>query len=346
MNRIVLAIETSCDETAVAILRGHGQALAHRVASQAGIHAQYGGVVPEVASRNHLSLLPEVLRGALDDAQIGWDEIDAFAATSGPGLAAALLVGTAAAKGLALGSGKAFLAVNHLEGHLLSPFFGEAVIPPHIALIVSGGHTLLFDVAGHGSYRLLGRTRDDAAGEAYDKVAKLLGLGYPGGAEIDRLARTGDPARYEFPRSMLASGDLNFSFSGLKTAVRYFLDKGFSPDQLPDICASFQEAVTDVLVAKLGRAAAQHGRSLVSVSGGVSANARLGEKLAGLASEKGLACRLAPMALRTDNALMIAYAASHRSDRPTPVDEDVHPNFDPALLNGPIQLCFSPDMPQ
>lgn len=346
MKPTVLAIETSCDETAVAILRGHDQTLAHRVASQAGIHAQYGGVVPEVASRNHLSLLPGVLQDALDEAKIGGNEIDAFAATSGPGLAAALLVGTAAAKGLALGSGKSFLAINHLEGHLLSPFFGEAEIPPHIALIVSGGHTLLFDVAGHGRYRLLGRTLDDAAGEAYDKVAKLLGLGYPGGAEIDRLARTGDPSRYEFPRSMLASGDLNFSFSGLKTAVRYFLDKGFAPDQLPDICASFQEAVTDVLVAKLERAAALHGRSLVSVSGGVSANARLGEKLARLAQKNGLSCRLAPMALRTDNALMIAYAASHRTGRPTPWEEDVRPNFDPAGLNGPIELCFSPDMPQ
>ena len=280
-----------------------------------------------------LSVLPDVLRGAIEDAGIAWNEIDAFAATNGPGLAAALLVGTAAAKGLALGSGKAFLAVNHLEGHMLSPFYGEAVIPPHIALIVSGGHTLLFDVEGHGRYRLLGRTLDDAAGEAYDKVAKLLGLGYPGGAEIDRLARTGNPSRHEFPRSMLASGDLNFSFSGLKTSVRYFLDKGFSADQLPDICASFQEAVTDVLVAKLGQAAAQNGRSLVSVSGGVSANARLGEKLAFLAAENGLSLRLAPMALRTDNALMIAYAASHRTGCPTPVDEDVRPNFDPARLS-------------
>ena len=184
----VLAVETSCDETAVAILKNFDEVLAHRVASQADLHAQYGGVVPEVASRNHLVLLPGLVNGCLEEARIPLEEIDAFAATTGPGLAAALLVGAAAAKGLALGAGKNFLAVNHLEGHLLSPFFGEPEIPPHVALIVSGGHTLLFDVTGHGRYRLLGRTMDDAAGEAFDKVAKLLGLPYPGGVEVDRLA--------------------------------------------------------------------------------------------------------------------------------------------------------------
>ena len=332
MNRIVLAVETSCDETAVAILRGHGEVLSHRIASQAEIHAQYGGVVPEVASRNHLALLPTLIEEALGEANLAATQVDAFAATTGPGLAAALLVGASTAKGLALGTGRPYLAVNHLEGHMLSPFFGGAVIPPHTALIVSGGHTLLFDVEGHGRYSLLGKTRDDAAGEAFDKVAKLLGLGYPGGAEIDRLAREGDPSRYDFPRSMLHSGDLNFSFSGLKTSVRYFLDKGFSPDQLPHICASFQEAVTDVLVAKAAKAAEESGRGLVAISGGVSANRRLGEKMTALCAKAPLSWRMPPAELRTDNALMIAYAASHRSDLASPIDEDVHPNFDPRLM--------------
>jgi N6-L-threonylcarbamoyladenine synthase len=328
----LLAVETSCDETAVAILRDFGDVLAHRVASQADLHAQYGGVVPEVASRNHLVLLPGLVKGCLDEARISLDEIDAFAATTGPGLAAALLVGAAAAKGLALGSGKKFLAVNHLEGHLLSPFFGAPEIPPHVALIVSGGHTLLFDVTAHGRYRLLGRTMDDAAGEAFDKVAKLLGLPYPGGVEIDRLARQGDHRRFDFPRSMRDSGDLNFSFSGLKTSVRYFLDRGFDRNDLPDICASFQEAVVDVLVAKLAAAAAACGRQLVSVSGGVSANARLVDRLRSRCADDGLELRLAPPALRTDNALMIAYAAAHRSAKASPIDSDIHPNFDPAAL--------------
>ncbi len=331
---IVLALETSCDETAVAILRDHGEVLAHLVSSQADIHAKFGGVVPEVASRNHLAALPALVEQALKKAEISLAQVDAFAATTGPGLAAALLVGASAAKGLALGAGKPFLAVNHLEGHMLSPFFGKAEIPPHAALLVSGGHTLLFDVTSYGRYRLLGRTLDDAAGEAFDKVAKLLGLPYPGGAEIDRLARQGNPSRYDFPRSMIASDDLNFSFSGLKTSVRYFLDKGFSASELPDICASFQEAVVDVLVAKVIAAAEKCGHRLVALSGGVSSNVRLLERLAARCEEKGLAWLAASPALRTDNGLMIAYAASHRMNSPSPLDTDIEPNFNPLSLAG------------
>jgi N6-L-threonylcarbamoyladenine synthase len=332
LSRVVLAIETSCDETSVAILRGHHDVLAHCVASQAGIHAQYGGVVPEVASRNHLALLPGLVQNALHEAKHSNAQIDAFAATTGPGLAAALLVGASAAKGLAIGAGRPFLAVNHLEGHLLSPFFGESVIPAHVSLIVSGGHTLLFDVEGYGRYRLLGRTLDDAAGEAFDKIAKILGLGYPGGVEVDRLARKGDPGRFIFPRGMIASGDFNFSFSGLKTSVKYFLEKGFSAQDLPDICASFQEAVVDVLVAKLARAVKASGRPLLTLSGGVSANVRLGEKVAQMCKESGLDWRTPPQELRTDNALMIAYAASHRVERASPIDSDIRPNFEAPLL--------------
>jgi N6-L-threonylcarbamoyladenine synthase len=307
--------------------------LAHRVASQAGVHAKYGGIVPEVASRNHLAILPGLVRDTLSDAELSLLEIDAFAATTGPGLAAALLVGASAAKGLALGRGRPFLAVNHLEGHLLSPFFGENVIPSHVSLIISGGHTLLFDVEGYRRYRLLGRTLDDAAGEAFDKIAKLLGLGYPGGAEVDRLAQQGNAARFLFPRSMIASGDFNFSFSGLKTSVKYFLESGYRTQDLPDVCASFQEAVVDVLVSKLQRAAKVCGRALVALSGGVSANARLTAKVAQMCEQSGLKWRTPPHELRTDNALMIAYAASHRVERPSPIDLDVSPNFDPSVLS-------------
>ena len=330
----ILAIETSCDETAAAVLEGFGRVLAHEIFSQAQIHSEFGGVVPEVASRNHLEFLPRIVDRALATAGVGFDGIDAVAATTGPGLAAALLVGSAAAKGLALGAGCPFLAVNHIEGHLLSPFFGETEIPPHIALVVSGGHTLLFDVREFGKYELLGRTRDDAAGEAFDKIAMTLDLGYPGGAEIDRLARTGDPTRFDFPRGMLDSGDSHFSFSGLKTAVRVFLEKGFTDADLPDICASFQQAVVDVLVAKTFRAAKARYRKIVSMSGGVSANACLRKGAATRAEKADVTLRFAPDGLRTDNALMIAYAAAHHlaAGHRHSVSEDITPNFDPAAL--------------
>jgi N6-L-threonylcarbamoyladenine synthase len=254
LSRVILAIETSCDETSAAILGGFQSVLAHRVASQSAPSMRHMAGYPEVASRNHLALLPIWFekRFATPDAPF---QIDAFAATTGLGLAAALLVGASAARGLALGAGKPYFAVNHLEGHLLSPFFGDSEIPSHVALIVSGGHTLLFDVERYGQYRLLGRTLDDAAGEAFDKTAKLLGLGYPGGSEIDRLASRGIPHRFAFPRSMISSGDFNFSFSGLKTSARYFLESGCKPEDLPDICASFEEAIIDALATKLGRAA-------------------------------------------------------------------------------------------
>src|SRR5205807_3121636 len=276
----ILAIETSCDETAVAILRSGKrhrgrELLASEVASQIAEHGKFGGVVPEVASRNHVAQLPRLLERAMASAKITINEIDAFAATSGPGLASSLLVGNSAAKGLAIGAGKPFLAINHLEGHLLSPFFGPEKIESNIALIVSGGHSLLVNVRAVGDYEILGRTLDDAAGEAFDKVAKLLGLGYPGGPEIEMQAQTGNAKRFDLPRSMLNSGDLNFSFSGLKTAVRYLLEKlsvipnpecfrGQGPRKrredirevprsarddsvVNDLCASFQQAVIDVL---------------------------------------------------------------------------------------------------
>ncbi|HEX5176888.1 MAG TPA: tRNA (adenosine(37)-N6)-threonylcarbamoyltransferase complex transferase subunit TsaD [Chthoniobacteraceae bacterium] len=324
----VLAIETSCDETAVAILRGD-RLLASQVASQIALHREYGGVVPEVASRNHLRVIREVIESAVKSAAVRIEEIDAFAATRGPGLATSLMIGMSVAKGLAIGFNKPFLSVNHLEGHLLSPFFGQnRSIENALGLVVSGGHTLLVDIEGSGSYRLLGRTRDDAAGEAFDKVGKLLGLPYPGGPNVDRVARDGDPTKYAFPRSMLDSGDLNFSFSGLKTAVRYFLPK-LAEMPIADVCASFQEAVVDVLVEKSLRAAEETGRRTIAVSGGVSCNSRLRTKLAGACVARGVELLLAEPWLCTDNAAMIGFAAAEQLARgeASSLAEDIDPNL-------------------
>ncbi len=324
---IGLAIETSCDETAVAILRGHDELLASEVWSQAEIHSEFGGVVPEVASRNHGDALPALVQSALTKAEIGLAEVDFYAATTGPGLPAALIVGVAMAKSLAIGAGRPFVAVNHMEGHLLSPFFGNIAIPAHVGLVVSGGHTMLVNVQGYGQYEVMGTTVDDAAGEAFDKVAKLLGLGYPGGIEIDRIASDGDPAGYNFPRSMLHSGDYQFSFSGLKTAVRYTFEK--EPLRLPDACASFQEAVVDVLIGKTERALADTGFNCLALSGGVSSNRRLRERAEELAARLSVELRLAVPALRTDNAAMIAYVASHQFPQHggSPLDADIVPTF-------------------
>ena len=322
---IVLALETSCDETAVAILRGDDsrhELLVSEVASQVAAHEKYGGVVPEIASRNHLIYAPRLLDCAASTAKIAPPEIDAFAATSGPGLASSLMIGASIAKGLAIGLGKPYLAVNHLEGHLLSPFFdigkgGGNDIRPHLSLIVSGGHTMLILVRGLANYQFIGRTVDDAAGEAFDKVAKMLGLGYPGGPEIEKHARGGEPKRFDLPRSML--GSENFSFSGLKTAVRY-LPKvaewrltqppcNLDDEMLSDICASFQQAIIDVLVAKTLAAAQKYGMDLVTVSGGVSCNQELRRQLREACSRKGIEFKSAEPWLCTDNAAMIAFAA-------------------------------------
>lgn len=324
---LIMAIETSCDETAVAILSGSGELLASEVASQIAIHRPYGGVVPEVASRNHLTAMRPLIDLALETAGSKVSDIAAFAATIGPGLATSLMIGAAAAKGLAIGAGKPFYGINHIEGHLLSPFFGQEV-EPCVALVVSGGHTILVDVEAHGRYRLLGQTHDDAAGEAFDKVGKLLSLPYPGGPQIDRLAREGNPGRFDFPRSMLNSGDFHFSFSGLKTAVRYMLPK-FQPGDLADVCASFQEAVVDVLVGKTIAAARANGRDLVTVSGGVSCNSRLREKFRVECERKRLRLMIAESKLCTDNAAMIAFVAAQKlaGGIPTALSEDINPNL-------------------
>ena len=325
----MLAIETSCDETAVAILRAPRDILASEVASQIDLHKRYGGVVPEVASRNHLPRIRPLIEAALHRSGSSLTDIDCVAATRGPGLLTSLLVGYSAAKGLAIGLGKPFIGINHLEGHLLSPFLpGIDRAFPSIGLIVSGGHTMLVRSTGVGAYHLLGRTLDDAAGEAFDKVAKLLELPYPGGPEIDRLARQGNPKKFDLPRSMAKSGDFNFSFSGLKTAVRYLLPK-LEGDFHADLCASFQEAVVDVLVQKTIRAAERSGVQLVTVSGGVSANSRLRSKMLEATTSAGLDLKLASPSLSTDNAAMIAYAALERYllGYRTDLREDADPNL-------------------
>jgi N6-L-threonylcarbamoyladenine synthase len=328
--RTILAIETSCDETAIAILRGN-ELLASEVASQTE-HEAYGGVVPEVASRNHLLHSPHLLESALKKAGIDLKEVDAFAATAGPGLASSLMIGASIAKGLALGFTKPYLAINHLEGHLLSPFLtGDFKIEPNVSLIVSGGHTQLVEVHGLGEYRILGRTVDDAAGEAFDKVAKMLGLGYPGGPEIERRALSGNAARFDFPRSMLDSGDHNFSFSGLKTAVRYQIAKlaAISDDVHDDLCASFQRAVVEVLVKKTLRAARECGVKLVTLSGGVSCNRELRDRMLDACNRAGVKLLTAAPELCTDNAAMIAFAASRRLNAgfASALTQEINPNL-------------------
>ena len=323
--QLVLALETSCDETAVAILRD-GKLLSSEVASQIAEHEKFGGVVPEVASRNHLVHAPRLLERATRDAKIDISQIDAFAATSGPGLASSLMIGASIAKGLAIGFGKPYLAINHLEGHLLSPFFGETKIKPNVSLVVSGGHTMTVFVRNIGDYQIIGRTVDDAAGEAFDKIAKLLGLGYPGGPEIERRAAEGHPNKFDLPRSMPDSE--NFSFSGLKTAVRYLLPK-LKGDYLADVCASVQAAIVKVLVSKAIAAAKRHDVALVTVSGGVSCNQNLRKQMAAACKRHRFELKTAEPLLCTDNAAMIAFAAMLKLQNgfSSGVTEEIDPNL-------------------
>ena len=329
--KTILALETSCDETAAAILRGRNghsgsELLASEVASQIAEHEKFGGVVPEVASRNHLVHAPRLLECVAREAKIDISEIDAFAATSGPGLASSLMIGASIAKGLSIGFGKPYLAINHLEGHLLSPFFGEAEIRPNVSLVVSGGHTMSIFVRGVGDYEVIGRTVDDAAGEAFDKIAKLLGLGYPGGPEIEKRAIDGDPKRFDLPRSMPNSE--NFSFSGLKTSVRYLLPT-LTGDFLADVCASVQEAIVDVLIRKTIDAAKKHDVDLVTVSGGVSCNQELRKQLGDACKRYGFEFKTAEPSLCTDNAAMIAFAAMLKleSGVTSSATEEIDPNL-------------------
>lgn len=330
---LLLAIESSCDETAVAIVRGttgeRTEVLASEISSQIALHREHGGVVPELASRNHSLHLRGLVEEALDEAGVTMREIDAFAATTGPGLASSLLIGSTAAKGMACAMRRPFLGINHLEGHLLSPFLDQTSVPPHVALIVSGGHTLLLDVEGPGRYRKLGSTRDDAAGEAYDKVGKMLGLAYPGGPEIEKAAREGNPNAFDFPRSMVHEAHLDFSFSGLKTAVLYTLQRQTGALAVADLAASFQQAVIEILVKKSLRAAKQTGRPRIALSGGVSLNQALRGAFLHAGAENGLEISVASPVFCTDNAAMIAFAAllRHLHGESSSLDDDIHPNL-------------------
>ncbi len=341
---LVLGIESSCDETAVALISGgpagvKPQLLSSVISTQIPLHRLYGGVIPELASRNHSASLPGVLAEALAKAGRSIHEVDAFASTAGPGLVAALLVGNTAAKALALAAHKPFVAVNHLEGHMLSPFIAsEQGVVPHLGLVVSGGHSLLVDVKGPGDYTLLGRSLDDAAGEAFDKVAKMLDLPYPGGPEIDRRAEQGDPTRFHFPRPMMREPHLDFSFSGLKTAVLYTLPTlvaSGNPNDLPeqvmnDLCASVRQAIIDVLIHKAMRALKKTGHRVLAVSGGVSCNGALRRQLAEACARRRVELLLPPREFTTDNAAMIAFAgllhaqAGQFSPLDTPVDPNLH----------------------
>ncbi|MHB1324098.1 MAG: tRNA (adenosine(37)-N6)-threonylcarbamoyltransferase complex transferase subunit TsaD [Coriobacteriia bacterium] len=310
---VVLAIETSCDETAVSVMRGGREELASVVASQVDFHARFGGVVPEIASRKHAEAIVAVADEALAKAGVGTGDVHGIAVTQGPGLVGALVVGIAFAKGLALAQGLPLVGVNHLEGHIYAArLLDPDLEPPLVALLVSGGHTLLAHVPEWGRYEVLGRTLDDAVGEAFDKVAKLLGLGYPGGPVISRLAAQGDSSAIPFPRAMIRSGNLDVSLSGLKTAVIQHVEGRRAVGAelaVADIAASFQAAVIDVQVAKALQAAREHRVSAVVLAGGVAANTALREALREALAEHGIRLSVPPFGLCTDNASMIAAVA-------------------------------------
>jgi N6-L-threonylcarbamoyladenine synthase len=316
---LILGIETSCDETAAAVVRHGKEVLSSVVASQVSLHSPYGGVVPELASRKHLEYIIPVVESALRKAGVSGEDLDALAVTQGPGLVGALLVGLSTAKAMAYALGKPLIAVNHLDGHIQAAFL-SCNIPesPFICLVVSGGHTAIYRVDPKGGNRLLGATRDDAAGEAFDKIAKLLGIGYPGGIAIDKLASGANPEAIRFPRSRLEKESFEFSFSGLKTAAANYVRTHGLPIaaggeagsvSLEDFAASFQEAIVDVLVEKSLKAAQQFDLTDIAAVGGVAANSRLRERLAQEAGSRGYHLYLPPVQYCTDNAVMIASAA-------------------------------------
>jgi N6-L-threonylcarbamoyladenine synthase len=337
----LLAIETSCDETSVAIVRD-GRVLANLVASQIKLHAEYGGVVPELAAREHLRNLLPVARAALAAAGVAIRQVDAVAATRGPGLPNALLVGLKAAQAVAFQLRKPFFGIHHHEAHLYSPWISGdppvadfGAFEPNVSLIVSGGHTLLVHVASELKHHVLGGTIDDAAGECFDKVGKLIGLPYPGGPEIDKLAESGNPAAYDFPRPMLRDPGDDFSFSGLKTSARYFIrdhpEVSADGKKLRDFCASFQAAIVEVLVGKTIRAAKRLGVGCVTASGGVTCNRALRAGLTNACAQANLKLRLAERTLCTDNAAMIGILAERKllnRVEETSLDAEIMPNWE------------------
>ena len=336
----ILALETSCDETSAAVVRD-GKILSNVVSSQIALHAEYGGVVPELAAREHLKNLLPVAQTALLDAGVSTAQLDAVAATQGPGLGIALLVGFKAAQATAFALEKPFIGINHHEAHLYSPWIAGtppvadfAAFRPNLSLIVSGGHTLLVLVESELKHRVLGGTIDDAAGECFDKTGKLMGLPYPAGPEIDRLAEQGNPAAFAFPRPLLHDPNDDFSFSGLKTSVRYFIrdhpDLLQDAQKIRDLCASVQAAIVDVLVKKTIRAAKREGVRCVTASGGVTCNRALRRELERACQRHGLTLRLADKTLCTDNAAMIGILAERklRANTPLPpLDEEIKPGW-------------------
>ena len=314
-------MESSCDETGVGIVKGEDQILTNKIYSQADIHEKYGGVVPEIASRNHLKKFSPLIEEALAEANISLQDIDLVGATYGPGLVGPLLVGLSLGKSLGYSLEVPFLGINHLEAHVFAHYSSHGTNPPFLALLVSGGHTSLVLVEDWGDYRKLGDTRDDAAGEAFDKVGYMTGLGYPAGPKIDKLSKEGDPNAFDFPRPMIEEG-LDFSFAGLKSAVAREIEEKDDYD-LPDLLASFQEAVLETLVVKALRAAEEAGVENISVMGGVSANSGLRNKLTNATKEAGLTATFPPLSLCTDNGAMIALTARYRFkefDETSPLD--------------------------
>ena len=311
---LILGIESSCDETAAALVTSDRRILAHRLAGQEAAHRPFGGVVPEIAARAHVEILPRLVEEVLAEAGIALAEVDAIAATAGPGLIGGVMVGLVTAKGLALAGRKPLVAVNHLEGHALSPMLSDPdLVFPYLLLLVSGGHCQLLFVEGVGRYRRLATTIDDAAGEAFDKSAKLLGLGFPGGPAVERAAETGDAAAVPLPRPLFGSAEPHFSFAGLKSAVSRARESGLYADD--DIAASFQQAVVDCLVDRTSRAIeAVQGASALVVAGGVAANQSIRAALTRLAATYGLPFVAPPLWLCTDNAAMIAWAGALRFD--------------------------------
>jgi N6-L-threonylcarbamoyladenine synthase len=322
----VLAIETSCDETAVGVVR-QGQILSNVVSSQVATHAAFGGVVPEIASRQHLELLNPAIAKALAEGGVGWAEIDAIGVTAAPGLIGSLIIGVTCAKTLAVLYDKPLIGVHHLEGHIYSAFLSDPDLsPPFLCLLVSGGHTSLIAVRDHGNYEIAGQTRDDAVGEAFDKVARLLGLGYPGGPAIDRMAQQGNPNAFRLPQGKIEQAPYDSSFSGLKTAVLRLIQQ-FPPEAVPkaDIAASFQQTVADTLVKRTIRCALDLGFSSIVAVGGVAANSTLRSQLVEQAQEYQLKVVFPPLNLCTDNAAMIACAAERHLVRGEVSSLDLNP---------------------
>ena len=327
-STVVLGIETSCDETAAAVVMGGNDVLSSVVATQIDLHARYGGVVPEIASRAHVEAMNVVIRQAISQSGVPIERIDAVAATVGPGLIGALLVGVAAAKSVALVLDKPFIGVNHLEAHLYAALLDDPHVEfPMLVVLVSGGNTLFVEMRGHGDFSVIGQTIDDAAGEAFDKVARFLDLGHPGGPAIDRIALTGNANAIEFPRAMLHDG-LDVSFSGLKTSVINYVRKNPTVSTA-DVAASFQYAVVDVLAAKACKAAQQIGAKTVALGGGVAANSLLRSTMTTVCAESGWRLVLPSMGMCTDNAAMIASAGWYRlvADGPSSMDMGAMPNL-------------------